>query len=85
VLADVTQTQRASVPQEDVEIAVYEGIFEELCELCFTSPTVIVVEIKQPDLEALQKRGEGVPVEVQRRNFCAEHVTAADMLFRSYV
>ncbi|HEU5315546.1 MAG TPA: hypothetical protein VFX49_05510 [Chloroflexota bacterium] len=86
MLREVTRTQRAYVPREGVEVAVYEGLFEELCELCFVSPTVIAVEIREPDMGALQKRGEGVPRDaVIRRYFCAEHVTAADMVFRSYV
>ena len=71
--------------KKDVEVFVDEGDFEAACEICFVRPTSILVEIRRPDLEAAQKTGEAAVLEpVERRYFCAEHICAADMVYRSY-
>jgi hypothetical protein len=69
----------------DVEVRVYEGAFPEACEICFASPTAVYVEVRRPEFEALQKTGaNGRNETVERRFFCAVHICAADMVYRSY-
>lgn len=57
----------------------------EPCEICLTRPSAVCVEIRQRDLDAVQETGALTTSEpVQRRFFCAEHICAADMVYRSY-
>ena len=71
--------------RQDVEVRVIEGDFAEACEICFAHPTAVYVEIRRPDLDAAHKAGLVYPREpVERRFFCASHIYAADMVYRSY-
>ena len=69
----------------DVQVRVLEDYFWEPCEICLTSPSAVCVEIRRPDLDAVQKFGALSSLEpIERRFFCAVHVCAADMVYRSY-
>lgn len=87
-VAHSTTTKSAPRPFEtrnDVEVQVIEGDFWEPCEICFARPTAVYVETRRPDLDAAQKTGvRGTTETVERRFFCAEHICAADMVYRSY-
>ena len=83
-----TQTQMATHRFEtnaEVDVLVFEGEYGDACEICGASPTAVYVEVRRADLDASQKTGAGVAKEtVERRYFCAQHVCAADMVYRSY-
>jgi hypothetical protein len=71
--------------KQDVQVDVNEGDFAEACEICFVRPTAVYVELRRPDLDAAQKTGAiGQREPVERRYFCAEHICAADLVYRSY-
>ena len=71
--------------KEDVQVYVEEGDFAAACEICFARPTAVFIEIRRPDLDAAQKTGAiGQREPVERRYFCAEHICAADLVYRSY-
>ena len=71
--------------KQDVQVDVEEGDFAAACEICFVRPTAVRVEIRRPDLDAAQKTGAiGQREPVERRYFCAEHMCAADLVYRSY-
>ena len=74
-----------SEKKRDMEVDVNEGEFAEACEICFVRPTAVCVEVRLPELEAAQKMGSLARTDVvERRFFCAEHIYAADMVYRSY-
>jgi len=84
--APTVPTQRAFIGREEVEVAVYEGEFDQACEICLARPSAILVELRGPEFESLEKRGENGDLEpIARRYFCVEHIAAADMVFRSYL
>ena len=71
--------------KQDVQVCVHEGDFAAACEICLVQPTAVCVEIRRPDLDATQKIGAiGQREPVERRYFCAEHICAADLVYRSY-
>ena len=71
--------------RNDVEVRIEEGSFAEPCEICFGRPTAVYVEVRRPDTEAAQKTGAFAVLEpVERRFFCATHICAADLVYRSY-